>query len=75
MELKNIDKGLHTVTPVCSDGASSSGALTLPRSVVHSEYEVETPVPGHVTNSLDKRSYVPGYMSAWQQRLCKITEY
>ncbi|XP_070068735.1 neogenin isoform X3 [Drosophila takahashii] len=63
MELKNIDKGLHTVTPVCSDGASSSGALTLPRSVVHSEYEVETPVPGHVTNSLDKRSYVPGYMS------------
>ncbi|XP_026841252.1 neogenin isoform X5 [Drosophila persimilis] len=66
MELKNIDKGLHTVTPVCSDGASSSGALTLPRSVVHSEYEVETPggVPGHVTNSLDKRSYVPGYMTA-----------
>ncbi|XP_017053924.1 neogenin isoform X3 [Drosophila ficusphila] len=63
MELKNIDKGLHTVTPVCSDGASSSGALTLPRSVVHSEYEVETPVPGHVTNSLDKRSYVPGYMT------------
>ncbi|XP_034120594.1 neogenin isoform X3 [Drosophila guanche] len=66
MELKNIDKGLHTVTPVCSDAASSSGALTLPRSVVHSEYEVETPggVPGHVTNSLDKRSYVPGYMTA-----------
>ncbi|XP_020805463.1 neogenin isoform X2 [Drosophila serrata] len=63
MELKNIDKGLHTVTPVCSDGASSSGALTLPRSVVHSEYEVETPVPPHVTNSLDKRSYVPGYMT------------
>ncbi|KRJ99437.1 neogenin isoform X3 [Drosophila yakuba] len=62
MELKNIDKGLHTVTPVCSDAASSSGALTLPRSVVHSEYEVETPVPGHA-NSLDKRSYVPGYMT------------
>ncbi|XP_017078508.1 neogenin isoform X3 [Drosophila eugracilis] len=63
MELKNIDKGLHTVTPVCSDGASSSGALTLPRSVVHSEYEVETPVPGHMTNSLDKRSYAAGYMT------------
>ncbi|XP_062128868.1 neogenin isoform X3 [Drosophila sulfurigaster albostrigata] len=64
MELKNIDKGLHTATPVCSDNASSSGALTLPRSVVHSEYEVETPVPAHVTNSLDKRSYVAGYMTA-----------
>lgn len=63
MELKNIDKGLHSATPVCSDNASSSGALTLPRSVVHSEYEVDTPVPPHVTNSLDKRSYVAGYMS------------
>ncbi|XP_017865080.1 PREDICTED: neogenin isoform X4 [Drosophila arizonae] len=64
MELKNIDKGLHSATPVCSDNASSSGALTLPRSVVHSEYEVDTPVPPHVTNSLDKRSYVAGYMTA-----------
>ncbi|XP_070066133.1 neogenin isoform X5 [Drosophila virilis] len=64
MELKNIDKGLHSATPVCSDNASSSGALTLPRSVVHSEYEVDTPVPGHVTNSLDKRAYVAGYMTA-----------
>lgn len=64
MELKNIDKsGMHTATPVCSDNASSSGALTLPRSVVHSEYEVETPVPAHVTNSLDKRAYAAGYMS------------
>lgn len=45
----------------CSDGASSSGAMTLPRSVVH-EYDSDPALP-HVTNSLDKRSYVPGYMS------------
>ncbi|XP_034650667.1 neogenin isoform X4 [Drosophila subobscura] len=77
MELKNIDKGLHTVTPVCSDGASSSGALTLPRSVVHSEYEVETPggVPGHVTNSLDKRSYVPGYMTTSMNSTMERPQY
>ncbi|KPU76720.1 uncharacterized protein Dana_GF13393, isoform C [Drosophila ananassae] len=75
MELKNIDKGLHTVTPVCSDGASSSGALTLPRSVVHSEYEVETPVPPHVTNSLDKRSYVPGYMTTSMNSTMERPQY
>ncbi|KAH8270881.1 hypothetical protein KR018_011285, partial [Drosophila ironensis] len=75
MELKNIDKGLHTVTPVCSDGASSSGALTLPRSVVHSEYEVETPVPAHVTNSLDKRSYVPGYMTTSMNSTMERPQY
>ncbi|XP_034120595.1 neogenin isoform X4 [Drosophila guanche] len=77
MELKNIDKGLHTVTPVCSDAASSSGALTLPRSVVHSEYEVETPggVPGHVTNSLDKRSYVPGYMTTSMNSTMERPQY
>ncbi|XP_046809643.1 neogenin isoform X1 [Lucilia cuprina] len=63
MELKNIDKTMHGSTPAgCSDGASSSGALTLPRSVGH-DYDVETPVPNHITNSLDKRSYVPGYMT------------
>ncbi|KAM7343025.1 neogenin protein frazzled isoform 6-T6 [Cochliomyia hominivorax] len=63
MELKNIDKNMHGSTPAgCSDGASSSGALTLPRSVGH-DYDVETPVPNHITNSLDKRSYVPGYMT------------
>lgn len=67
MELKNIDKGLHSATPVCSDNASSSGALTLPRSVVHSEYEGDTQVPAHVTNSLDKRAYVAGYMSESNQ--------
>lgn len=48
----------------CSDAASSSGALTLPRSVGH-DYDVDTPVPNHITNSLDKRSYVPGYMSEY----------
>ncbi|XP_075166729.1 neogenin protein frazzled isoform X2 [Haematobia irritans] len=62
MELKNIDKTMHGSTPGCSDAASSSGALTLPRSVGH-DYDVDTPVPNHITNSLDKRSYVPGYMT------------
>ncbi|XP_017838643.1 neogenin isoform X2 [Drosophila busckii] len=76
MELKNIDKGLgHNATPVCSDNASSSGALTLPRSVVHSEYEVETPVPGHVTNSLDKRSYVAGYMTTSMNSTMERPQY
>ncbi|XP_030388310.1 neogenin isoform X2 [Scaptodrosophila lebanonensis] len=75
MELKNIDKSIHNATPVCSDGASSSGALTLPRSVVHSEYEVETPVPAHVTNSLDKRSYVPGYMTTSMNSTMERPQY
>ncbi|XP_039436858.1 neogenin isoform X2 [Culex pipiens pallens] len=62
MELKNLDKSNHsTTTPGSVDGgASSSGAMTLPRSVAGHEYESETPI-AHVTNSLDKRTYVPGY--------------
>ncbi|XP_012155475.1 neogenin isoform X4 [Ceratitis capitata] len=72
MELKNIDKNIHSTTPVCSDGASSSGALTLPRSVVH-EYDVDTPVP--VTNSLDKRSYVPGYMTTSMNSTMERPQY
>ncbi|XP_067629924.1 neogenin isoform X2 [Eurosta solidaginis] len=72
MELKNIDKNIHSSTPVCSDGASSSGALTLPRSVVH-EYDVDTPVP--VTNSLDKRSYVPGYMTTSMNSTMERPQY
>ncbi|XP_037952309.1 neogenin-like isoform X2 [Teleopsis dalmanni] len=74
MELKNIDKSLHNSTPVCSDGASSSGALTLPRSVVH-EYDVDTPVPGHLTNSLDKRSYVAGYMTTSMNSTMERPQY
>lgn len=63
MELKNIDKiNIHQTTPGCSDGASSSGVMTLPRSVGH-DFETESQFPAHVTNSLDKRTYVPGYMS------------
>lgn len=58
MELKNIEKNSNN-TPGYSDGASSSGAMTLPRSVGH-EYDAEN-MNAH--NSLDKRSYVPGYMS------------
>ncbi|XP_062542700.1 neogenin isoform X1 [Armigeres subalbatus] len=62
MELKNMDKSNHsTTTPGSVDGgASSSGAMTLPRSVGGHEFDSETPIT-HVTNSLDKRSYVPGY--------------
>lgn len=72
MELKNLDKATtlhhhHQTTPGCSDGASSSGALTLPRSVGH-DFETDSQFPSHVTNSLDKRTYVPGYMS----ELCLI---
>jgi neogenin len=68
MELKNMDKTttlLHphqSTTPGCSDGASSSGAMTLPRSVGH-DFENDSQFPSHITNSLDKRTYVPGYMS------------
>ncbi|XP_050092030.1 neogenin isoform X2 [Anopheles aquasalis] len=61
MELKNMDKGNHGTTPGSVDGgASSSGTMTLPRSVGGHDYDSETPIT-HVTNSLDKRSYVPGY--------------
>ncbi|EAT33150.1 AAEL014592-PA [Aedes aegypti] len=61
MELKNMDKSNHSTTPGSVDGgASSSGAMTLPRSVGGHEFDSETPIT-HVTNSLDKRSYVPGY--------------
>lgn len=61
MELKNLDKSNHSTTPGSVDGgASSSGAMTLPRSVNGHEFDSETPIT-HVTNSLDKRGYVPGY--------------
>lgn len=57
MELKNVEKN-----PPNLDGASSSGAMTLPRSA--HEYESDASHPhSHVTSSLDKRSYVPGYMT------------
>lgn len=71
MELKNVDGKQHVAnssTPGYSDGASSSGAMTLPRSVNH-EFEHESVSANgigggsQITNSLDKRSYVPGYMS------------
>lgn len=72
MELKNLDKTTtlhhHQTTPGwCMelsqrDGASSSGAMTLPRSVDH-DFETDSKFPSHVTNSLDKRTYVPGSMS------------
>lgn len=66
MELKNMEKPnmVHSTTPGCSDGASSSGAMTLPRSVGH-DFEGEMT---HVTNSLDTRNYVPGYMSNLLQK-------
>lgn len=60
MELKNMEKSHLSQTPIVSDGASTSGAMTLPRSSCH-EFEEQQP-NSHVTNSLDKRNYVPGYM-------------
>lgn len=38
-----------------NDGASSSGAMTLPRSVGGNEYDAHDNIH---TNSLDKRTYV-----------------
>ncbi|XP_065168608.1 neogenin isoform X4 [Atheta coriaria] len=49
MELKNLEKGHN------NDGASSSGAMTLPRSVGNNEYDERD---AHPTNSLDKRTYI-----------------
>lgn len=40
-----------------NDGASSSGAMTLPRSVGGNDYDNHDSVH---TNSLDKRNYAPG---------------
>ncbi|CAD7076874.1 unnamed protein product [Hermetia illucens] len=77
MELKNVEKGHHhtnsTHVSACSDGASSSGAMTLPRSVVH-EYDSDPALP-HVTNSLDKRSYVPGYMTTSMNSTMERPQY
>uniref|UniRef100_A0A1Y1M9R7 Neogenin C-terminal domain-containing protein n=1 Tax=Photinus pyralis TaxID=7054 RepID=A0A1Y1M9R7_PHOPY len=54
MELKALEKS-HSA----NDGASSSGAMTLPRSVGANEYDSHE---SHHSNSLDKRTYVPNYM-------------
>lgn len=54
MELKALEKG-HSGT----DGASSSGAMTLPRSVGANDYDTHDSQP---SNSLDKRNYIPSYM-------------
>ncbi|XP_026472597.1 neogenin-like [Ctenocephalides felis] len=62
MELKALEKG-HSNNSGCNDGASSSGAMTLPRSVGH-EYDQSPSSHPHMSNSLDKRTYVPGFMVA-----------
>lgn len=41
-----------------NDAASSSGAMTLPRSVGTNEYDAHDT---HHSNSLDKRNYTPSY--------------
>lgn len=67
IELKNVEKlNIHQTTPGCSD-ASSSGIMTLPRSLGH-DFENESQFPIHLSNSLDKRTYVAGYMSIIIQR-------
>lgn len=55
MELKALEKGHSS-----NDGASSSGAMTLPRSVGANDYDPRESQP---SNSLDKRNYVPSYMA------------
>lgn len=53
MDLKSLEKSHSN-----NDGASSSGAMTLPRSVGN-DYDTHD---SHHSNSLDKRSYVPNYV-------------
>ncbi|XP_044265919.1 neogenin isoform X2 [Tribolium madens] len=55
MELKAMEKSQSN-----HDGASSSGAMTLPRSVGGNDYDPHE--TGIHTNSLDQRTYVPNYM-------------
>lgn len=47
--------------------------MTLPRSVNH-EFDNDNP-GSHITNSLDKRSYIPGYMSTklYNEEKCHLT--
>lgn len=61
MELKNMEKNPQTILPTPgSDIVPNSGSMTLPRNS-HHEYD-STSTLSHITNSLDKRNYVPGYM-------------
>ncbi|XP_045461534.1 neogenin isoform X4 [Harmonia axyridis] len=55
MELKNLEKSHSS-----NDAASSSGALTLPRSVGGNDYDNHDNIH---SSSLDKRTYVPSYMA------------
>ncbi|KAJ6643801.1 Neogenin [Pseudolycoriella hygida] len=73
MELKNVEKNHTNSTPGYSDGASSSGAMTLPRSVNH-EFDNDNP-SSHITNSLDKRSYIPGYMTTSMNSTMERPQY
>lgn len=54
MELKNLEKSHSS-----NDAASSSGALTLPRSVGGNDYDNHDNIH---SSSLDKRTYIPSYM-------------
>lgn len=51
------------VITVCSDQSSLAGTMTLPRPgpMLHEHYE--TAMPPNISNSLDNRSYGPGYLS------------
>lgn len=57
MELKALEKSHSN-----NDGASSSGAMTLPRSVGNDYDAHDNPHSSSHTNSLDKRPYIPNYM-------------
>lgn len=60
MELKALEKSHSN-----NDGASSSGAMTLPRSVGNDYDAHDNPHSTSHTNSLDKRPYVPNYMGTY----------
>lgn len=64
MELKALEKSQS----VNNDGASSSGAMTLPRSIGGgNDYDTHDNIH---SNSLDKRTYVPNYMGEFVFLFC-----
>lgn len=77
MELKNMEKNpnnLATTTTPGSDIVPSNGVMTLPRSVHHSEYDSSSNL-SHITNSLDKRNYIPAYMGKLSSLIFVLTSF
>lgn len=65
MELKNMEKNPQTILPTPgSDIMPSVGSMTLPRNS-HHEYDSGSSL-SHISNSLDKRNYIPSYMGKFR---------